>query len=118
MRVEDQKQEEEDNKEEEKKISNINNKNNNDDAKNKINRYMIFTVKDNGRGISKDKVNNLFTKFYQIDTSATRKHSGSGLGLVICKGIIEAHGGKIWVDKIYTDGFNIKFALPIIDPKD
>ena len=88
-------------------------KNNNDDVKNKITRYMIFTVKDNGRGIPKDKVDNLFKKFYQIDTSATRKHSGTGLGLVICKGIVEAHGGKIWVDKNHKNGFSIKFTLPI-----
>ena len=74
---------------------------------------MIFTVKDNGRGIPKDKVDNLFKKFYQIDTSATRKHSGTGLGLVICKGIVEAHGGKIWVDKTQKNGFSIKFTLPI-----
>jgi signal transduction histidine kinase len=117
LRVEDRKQEydeDEDNKKDEKKISNINsNKNNNDDAKNKITRYMIFTVKDNGRGIPKDKVDNLFKKFYQIDTSATRKHSGTGLGLVICKGIVEAHGGKIWVDKNHKNGFSIKFTLPI-----
>jgi two-component system, OmpR family, sensor histidine kinase VicK len=104
------------NKKDEKKISNINNtnnKNNNDEAKNKTIRYMIFTVKDNGRGIPKDKVDNLFKKFYQIDTSATRKHSGTGLGLVICKGIVEAHGGKIWVDKNHKNGFSIKFTLPI-----
>ena len=109
LKVEDEKQEEEE------KINNINNsnKNNNDDAKNKTTRYMIFTVKDNGRGIPKDKVGNLFKKFYQIDTSATRKHSGTGLGLVICKGIVEAHGGKIWVDKNHNNGFSIKFTLPI-----
>ena len=108
LKVEDEKQEEE-------KISKINNsnKNYNDDAKNKTTRYMIFTVKDNGRGIPKDKVGNLFKKFYQIDTSATRKHSGTGLGLVICKGIVEAHGGKIWVDKNHNNGFSIKFTLPI-----
>ena len=121
MRVEDNKiVEEEGIKKDENKISNINNnsnKNNNDDVKNKITRYMIFTVKDNGRGIPKDKVGNLFKKFYQIDTSATRKHSGTGLGLVICKGIVEAHGGKIWVDKNHKNGFSIKFTLPIIDPK-
>ena len=56
---------------------------------------------------------NLFKKFYQIDTSATRKHSGTGLGLVICKGIVETHGGKIWVDKNHKNGFSIKFTLPI-----
>ncbi len=53
-------------------------------------------VKDNGIGIPKEKQEKLFTKFYQADTSSTREHGGSGLGLSICKGIIDNHGGKIW----------------------
>ena len=54
----------------------------------------LFTVEDNGIGIPIDKADNLFKKFYQLDTSPTRKHVGTGLGLVICKGIIESHGGR------------------------
>jgi len=76
---------------------------------------IYFQVEDNGIGISPDKVDNLFQKFYQIDTTATRKHGGTGLGLVICKGIIEAHGGKIWIDKSYTKGLRIIFTLPKVD---
>ncbi len=76
---------------------------------------IYFQVEDNGIGISSDKVDNLFQKFYQIDTTATRKHGGTGLGLVICKGIIEAHGGKIWIDKSYTNGLRIIFTLPKVD---
>ncbi|HEY0580087.1 MAG TPA: ATP-binding protein, partial [Candidatus Nitrosocosmicus sp.] len=56
---------------------------------------------------------NLFKKFYQLDTSPTRKHIGTGLGLVICKGIIESHGGSMWIDKTYTDGVRICFTIPI-----
>jgi signal transduction histidine kinase len=55
---------------------------------------------------------NLFKKFYQIDTTATRKHGGTGLGLAISRGIVEAHGGRIWLDKTYTTGTSIKFTLP------
>lgn len=62
------------------------------------NNEICFFVKDNGIGIPKEKQKKLFTKFYQIDTSMSRKHGGSGLGLVICKGIVNGLGGKIGVD--------------------
>jgi signal transduction histidine kinase len=75
-------------------------------------RMIIFTVQDNGVGIPQDKVERLFEKFYQLDSGRSRKHGGTGLGLVICKGIVEAHGGKIWVDKSYTKGAAIMFSLP------
>ena len=74
--------------------------------------YFLFTIEDNGPGIPKEKIDSLFQKFYQIDTSLTRKHGGTGLGLVICKGIVEAHGGKIWIDKDYANGACIRFTLP------
>jgi len=77
--------------------------------------YVVFTIEDNGNGIPFEKINNLFKKFYQVDTSTKRKHGGTGLGLVICKGIVEGHGGKIWVDTKHTQGTSIKFTLPIAD---
>ncbi|MEJ7641940.1 MAG: HAMP domain-containing sensor histidine kinase [Candidatus Nitrosocosmicus sp.] len=79
-----------------------------------VSHFLVFTVKDNGPGIPKDKIGNLFRRFYQIDTSATRSHAGTGLGLVICKGIIEAHGGQIWVDKNHNNGCSISFSIPLI----
>jgi signal transduction histidine kinase len=72
----------------------------------------LFTVEDNGVGIEQEKADKLFQKFYQIDTGPTRKHEGTGLGLVICRGIVDAHGGKIWLDKSYRIGAAIKFTLP------
>ena len=59
----------------------------------------------------------MFQTFYQIDTSATRKHGGTGLGLVICKGIVEAHGGKIWIDKEFHKGACFIFTLPLVNDK-
>jgi signal transduction histidine kinase len=78
----------------------------------------VFWVNDNGSGIPHDKIDKLFSKFYQIDTTLTRKHGGTGLGLAVSKGIVEAHGGKIWVDKNYKDGASIRFTLPAIEDDD
>lgn len=72
---------------------------------------VLFTVEDNGTGIPDDKIDNLFKKFYQIDTKLTRKHGGTGLGLAISRGLVEAHGGEMWVDKGYTKGASFKFIL-------
>jgi signal transduction histidine kinase len=74
---------------------------------------VMFTVEDNGIGIPVDKMDNLFKTFYQVDTSLIRKHGGTGLGLVICKGIIENHAGKLWIDRNFIGGTSIKFTLPI-----
>ena len=82
------------------------------DSGNNMN-MILFTVEDNGIGINPEKTDKLFQKFYQIDTGPTRKHAGTGLGLVICRGIIEAHAGKIWVDNTCNTGATIKFTLPV-----
>src|SRR6185437_10677961 len=79
---------------------------------------MLFTVEDNGTGIPYEKISELFNKFYQINTSITRKLGGTGLGLVICKGIIESHGGRIWIESNYNKGASIKFTLPLINKDD
>ncbi|MGA9928926.1 MAG: HAMP domain-containing sensor histidine kinase, partial [Nitrososphaeraceae archaeon] len=75
-------------------------------------RKVIFTVEDNGSGIPADKIGSLFKKFYQVDTTLTRKHGGTGLGPAISKGIIEAHGGTMWIDKNYNNGACFRFILP------
>lgn len=72
-----------------------------------------ISVIDNGIGISKNKLDKIFVKFYQIDTSSTREHGGTGLGLVVCKGIIESHGGKIWAESEVNKGTQIHILLPI-----
>jgi signal transduction histidine kinase len=71
-----------------------------------------ISVKDNGKGIPKDKQKDLFKKFYQVDTSLTREKGGSGLGLSICKGIIETHHGKIWLESEPGKGTVVTFTIP------
>ncbi len=74
---------------------------------------IIFYVKDNGVGISIEHQSNLFKKYYQIDTSITREHGGSGLGLSICKGLVDAMNGKIWVDSNLNEGATFYFSIPM-----
>ena len=78
---------------------------------------MISHVKDNGIGIPKDKQQNIFKKFYQVDTSHTRKHGGTGLGLVICRGIVNALGGEIWYESEPGKGTTFYFSIPIYKEK-
>ena len=61
-------------------------------------------VKDNGIGILPNRIDKIFDKFYQIDSTSTRSYSGSGLGLAIVKGIIEGHGGTIRVESTLGNG--------------
>ncbi len=73
---------------------------------------VVFSVKDNGPGIEPKKQKNLFKKFYQVDTSITRKHGGTGLGLAVCKGIVNGLGGKIWVESQMGKGTTFYFSIP------
>lgn len=78
----------------------------------KLGDMVQFYVKDEGIGIPKDKQSGLFKKFYQVDTSKTRKHGGTGLGLVVCKGIVENHGGRIWFKSEQDKGTTFFFTIP------
>ncbi|NWG37710.1 sensor histidine kinase [Nitrososphaera sp.] len=74
-----------------------------------------FAVKDNGIGIPEEKQARLFSKFYQVDTSLRREVGGSGLGLAISKGIVEAHGGKIWFESTPRVGSTFYFSIPMVN---
>ena len=73
---------------------------------------VTLSVKDYGRGISARDLNRLFQRFAQLDSSTTRKAGGTGLGLVISKGIVEQHGGKIWVESAEGQGSTFSVSLP------
>ena len=70
-------------------------------------------VRDTGPGIPVKEQKKLFTMFYQIETDSTRSAGGLGLGLVISKGIVEGHGGRIWVESEAGQGSSFKFTLPV-----
>ena len=69
-------------------------------------------VEDDGKGISKDKIPTIFSKFHQLDMSQIREIGGIGLGLALGKKIIEVHGGKIWAESELGKGTSIVFTLP------
>ena len=78
--------------------------------------YVKVSVKDTGIGIPDGEKERLFTKFYQAESSLSgQSQSGTGLGLVICKGIIEAHGGKIQSVSKKGKGSTFSFLLPLLD---
>jgi signal transduction histidine kinase len=71
----------------------------------------LFTVSDNGIGISEEFVDKVFVIFQRLHGRDT--YSGTGIGLALCKKIIEHHGGNIWIDTSYTDGTRFCFTLPV-----
>ncbi|MCL6434980.1 MAG: hypothetical protein K6T90_12350, partial [Leptolyngbyaceae cyanobacterium HOT.MB2.61] len=75
--------------------------------------YILFRVKDQGIGIPEDKLETIFDRFQQIDTSNSRSRGGSGLGLTICRGIVQQHGGQIWVESQLGKGSTFCFTLPL-----
>jgi signal transduction histidine kinase/DNA-binding response OmpR family regulator len=78
---------------------------------------VTISVRDYGKGISQQDTARLFQKFGQLDSSTTRKAGGTGLGLVISKGIVEQHGGRIWVESEVDIGSTFSFSLPRIRPE-
>ena len=75
--------------------------------------HILFEVQDFGRGIAKDKQERIFETFYQVDSGMDRKFGGAGLGLAISRGIVLAHGGKIWLDSDVGKGSTFYFTLPL-----
>ncbi|MCS7105911.1 MAG: ATP-binding protein [Candidatus Aenigmarchaeota archaeon] len=72
-----------------------------------------FSVSDTGIGIPKEYFSKIFTRFYQIESPYTRKVKGSGLGLSICKELVELLGGKIWLESEVGKGSTFYFTLPL-----
>lgn len=76
-------------------------------------RHISLSVKDTGIGIPKNKVSKLFTQFFQVESSRARKYGGSGLGLYICKEIIERMGGRIAYKGKAGKGSTFTFTIPV-----
>ncbi len=74
--------------------------------------FVHITVTDTGIGIPENVIPSLFQRFYQADASLTRKYGGTGLGLYICKSIVDAHKGEIWVESKEGAGTTVHVKLP------
>ena len=80
----------------------------------KKNDHLLFAVKDTGIGISKYELKKIFNKFYQAYTGEDRKNEGTGLGLYICKEIVQKHNGEIWAESEIGKGSQFYIKLPYL----
>ena len=85
-------------------------------ADRKSDNEVLFSVQDEGQGIPSDKLESIFERFQQVDSSDSRRKGGTGLGLTICRKIIEQHEGKIWAESILGKGSTFSFTLPLLPP--
>ena len=82
----------------------------------RVNDDLLFTIRDQGRGIPRDKVVSIFERFSQVNASDARKQDGTGLGLAICRSIVQQHGGRIWAESDGEgQGSSFFFTLPALD---
>ncbi|OGR01529.1 MAG: hypothetical protein A2511_13705 [Deltaproteobacteria bacterium RIFOXYD12_FULL_50_9] len=78
-----------------------------------------FSIQDTGIGIPDDRQKMIFAPFSQVDSSMTRKYGGTGLGLTICRQIVELMDGRIWIDSSAGKGSTFHFSIPLKQhPKD
>jgi len=72
----------------------------------------VFRVADQGRGIPPDRLESIFERFNQVDSSDSRQKGGTGLGLAICRSIVQQHGGRIWAESKAGEGSTFVFTVP------
>ena len=84
-------------------------------AENIPNVEVLLSVCDEGQGIPSDKLESIFERFQQVDSSDSRRKGGTGLGLTICRKIVEQHEGKIWAESTLGKGSTFSFTLPLLN---
>jgi len=75
-------------------------------------REIVIAVSDEGIGIPPEEQAHIFDRFYRVDSGSTRRTAGAGLGLFLAKAVVEAHGGRIWVESEAGRGAKFVFTLP------
>jgi len=79
----------------------------------RVEQHLLISVTDQGLGIPADEVERVFDRMYRIEQRLAPTVGGMGLGLAICKGLVEAHGGRIWVESKERKGTRCLFTLPL-----
>tara|TARA_Y100001968_G_C19236326_1_gene657092 strand:- start:197 stop:469 length:273 start_codon:yes stop_codon:yes gene_type:complete len=74
---------------------------------------IVITIEDTGPGVLPVNINKLFDRLYRTDAARNRQNGGAGLGLAICKNIIQAHGGSIYATHSELGGLRINISLPL-----
>lgn len=76
--------------------------------------HVTFSVADQGRGIPAEKLESIFDRFQQVDSSDAREKGGTGLGLAITRSIVDRHGGRVWAESEPGRGAVFRFTLPAV----
>ncbi len=81
--------------------------------------WVTIAVADQGIGLSTEQKQMIFERFYQVDGTSTRRHGGMGIGLALCRAIVQAHNGRVWVESAGPgQGATFFIALPVAAPPD
>ncbi len=78
----------------------------------RVGAFVEFVIRDSGRGVPSDKLDSIFRRFEQVDSSDARDRGGTGLGLAISRSIVERHNGRIWAENNADGGATFRFTIP------
>ena len=75
-------------------------------------KFLKIDIEDTGQGIQAEHLDRIFERFYRVDTSRSRATGGTGIGLAVVKGLVEAHGGRVWAESTPGQGSAFHFTMP------